>query len=122
MDVDPRAGRLTHFALDMLWQDSPDAALDGGAKYAYGCCPVCCAPCVALADLLAGGELDRWVLAWPDTLSPGTGWWADSGRVDRGWLLRAWSRTDRMGCHEGVEAAERRVAGVLARLRAECGG
>lgn len=115
--ADERAGRLTHYALTTLWMDSPDAASEGREDDAYGCCPSCCAPCRSLADLLRTDDLDAWVLAWPDIL-PGTAWWDEErGCVDRAWLRRAWSRTDRVACHDGIARAEREVADVLDLLR-----
>ncbi len=96
-----RVGMLIHAALDQLWTASPDSAdRDAGPDVRLGCCPECCAPCHVVAELLEQGRLDVWVSWWPESL-PGTSWWDEAnGRVDRGWLERAWaaSRDGRLGC------------------------
>ncbi len=94
------AAMLLHHALGHLFYTSPDAATANADPDDYlGCCPLCCAPCVVLADLLRKGDLDQLVAAWrPDSL-PGTAWWdTENDRVDRAWLTRAWSQTERLGC------------------------
>ncbi len=96
-----RVGMLVHFALDQLWQASPDSAGDDADPQDHlGCCPECCAPCCVVAELLEQGRLDRWVSWWPESL-PGTSWWdGHHNEVDRDWLERAWaaSRDGRLGC------------------------
>jgi hypothetical protein len=61
-----------------------------------GCCPRCCAPCWALAELLQRGQLDTIAAAYIDGAGSGTWVWWDGDRVDRTWLGHAWRRTD---CH-----------------------
>jgi hypothetical protein len=121
MKPDRRVGRLAHHALNTLWYDSSDAAPDDVEDEDRGCCPFCCAPCVTLAELLDDGELDEWVKTWRDPLL-GTAWWNDhKQRVDRAWMLRAWSSTDRLACHEGNAQADQKVTRVLNLLRMELG-
>lgn len=96
------AGMLTRFALDVLWQCSPDGAPEGEEASAEGCCPRCCAACCALKGLLDAGQLDAWVLAWPDELA-GLAWWTDANQVDREWLVRAWAKADFAGCHDDTD-------------------
>lgn len=63
-----------------------------------GCCPVCCAPCAALADLDHAGLLDQFAGRAVAEIGAHT-WWVD-GRVDRRWLSDAWAQ--RGGCvHDG---------------------
>ncbi len=101
-----RVGMLTHFALDKLFYVGPDSAPDGyqpppGRRADYqGCCPQCCGPCVALKELHDAGQLDQWVLGWPDLLHAAS-WWDDHRqRVDRDWLHRSWANADELACHE----------------------
>lgn len=104
-----RIGKLVHFAIDKLWHCVADEDPDGDF---FGCCPRCCAPCGVLAELLESGELDAWVLGWPDQL-PGTSWWdASRSQVDRDFLERAWSRADEMGCHSTLTFAGRPIKQV----------
>jgi hypothetical protein len=96
-------GMFVRFALDQLWSASPDSMGDDPTEEDkldhLGCCPLCCAPCVALFGLLVSNELDAWVLLWPATL-PGTSWWDEEiQKVDREWLSRAWEQAGRLGCH-----------------------
>lgn len=101
-----RLGQLIHFAIDQIWYSSREAAPDGYDFDAdpvdyHGCCPVCCAPCHAIAELRDAGTLDQWVLAWPDTL-PGTSWWdEEKQQVRRDWLEQAWAYalTGALCCH-----------------------
>lgn len=85
---------LTEFALNKLWESSPDC-LPGSE----GCCPRCCAACYALNQLAANGELEVYLAGSPEPLD-GTAWWDDERQmVDRAWLFRAWANADRLGCH-----------------------
>lgn len=79
LSVDP-ISKLIEFALDELVV----------ADQNEGCCPVCCAPCNALKQLLDQDSLDHLYAprANPDI-------WVD-GHVDRDFLTHVWRRTD---CH-----------------------
>lgn len=82
--VDSEAvGWLTVHALNEIAQADIDE----------GCCPMCCAPCNAVARLLNDGQLDQIVRPVAD----GYGWWdAANDHVDRDLLQRAWRMTE---CH-----------------------
>lgn len=72
---------LLDAALDKLWY----------AEQEEGCCPRCCAECVALRRLLESDQLDDLVRSRAE----GNDWWdAANNRVDRDWLARAWRFTD----------------------------
>lgn len=109
-----RVGVLVEHAINALWSDSPDA-LDGQR----GCCPICCGACMVLAELYGAGQLDQWVKASPLDPRSSSTWDCARDRVDRAWLLRAWSNTDELNCHADVPQAVATVRHLLAALARE---
>lgn len=93
------AARLVAGHVDILWDQWANG--DEG-----GCCPWCCAPCAALKDLLATGQLDELYGTYVDQ---GFGemdtWDAERRQVERTWLTEAWSANLGCGPHPAPEAA-----------------
>lgn len=89
------AARLVAGHVDILWQQTQN-----GDEDFRGCCPQCCAPCAALKELLATGQLD---FLYGEYLASTGGFDTETydapmGQVGREWLLKAWS-VDRV-CHQ----------------------
>jgi hypothetical protein len=88
------AGRLVAGHVNILWQHA-----------ASGCCPVCCAPCKALKELLDAGQLDDLYGAWVgDDRSGSDIWDPEKRQIRRDWLLNAWNVD--LGCHDRDEPRE----------------
>jgi hypothetical protein len=68
-----------------------------------GCCPLCCASCVALMELLDAGVLDEVVsIARPAPGTSDVAWWADD-QVNRDLLDRVWAAgMASSACHTGT--------------------
>lgn len=66
-----------------------------------GCCPVCCAACSALRELLDLGLLDVLYGVYVDEADAhDSDVWDDAmHEIDRSWLLPAWNAN--LDCHEG---------------------
>lgn len=73
-----------------------------------GCCPVCCAPCAALAwfrdNPLARNQLAHWFADW----DPGWDWCEPDGQIKWAEVEKHWTLTE---CHGGVGEEEREEAG-----------
>lgn len=121
---------LVQFALDHLWYASPDAVHEGiddqprtpdeessTTSNHLGCCPVCCAACKVLSELMDLGELDIWATS-ADSDMTGISWWDEAHNVvRRDWLQRSWSQTHQLGCGSDHGAADRgELAQILAIL------
>lgn len=99
-----RIGLLAEHALNQLWQSNSDIDVedDDQPSEDLGCCPACCGPCSVLAGLYLDGELDAWIKESPLDPSSSYMWDGQRDRVDRAWLRRSWSHTDKLSCHEGL--------------------
>lgn len=93
LPTDAAAG-LVAGHVDQLWQQwANDTEMPG-------CCPVCCAPCHALKQLLELGLLDELYGVYADHVGGELSTWDPKQRmVRRDWLEQAWS-VDRGGCHQ----------------------